>query len=179
MRRLLLIPAVLLAACAGGPDDAPDTDPNPITPAEASELVIGEGVPQGEALSPDDLVARASELEGKTVTVEGTVREVCQMEGCWLTLAAADGQSVRVNVPKDESGDYLFTFPEDASGERVRFAGQLAVETESVESQRHYAEDGGASADEIAAITEPRRTLVFTAIGAEWADESGASADNA
>lgn len=179
MKRLLA-PALLLAACMGGPDDTPDLDPDPMTTAEASEVIIGQGVPQGgEALSPDDLVARAGELEGKTVTVEGPVREVCQKAGCWLTLAAADGQTVRVNVPKDESGDYAFTFPTDASGERVRLAGQLAVETESVEDQRHYAEDGGASAAEVAAITEPRRTLVFTAIGAELADESAAPADNA
>ena len=104
---------------------------------------------------------------GKTVVVEGVAREVCQMEGCWLTLADAEGQTVRVSVPRGESGGYVYTFPTDASGQTVRLAGQLAVETESVESQRHYATDGGASPDEVEAITEPQQTLVFTAIGAE------------
>jgi hypothetical protein len=34
-----------------------------------------------------------------------------------------------------------------------------------VEALRHYAEDGGKTADEIAAITEPEIELVFEASG--------------
>lgn len=135
--------------------------------AEVVPTRLGETVPGGVGLTAGDLVAQADALDGQDVVVEGTPREVCQMKGCWLTLADADGQTVRVVVPKDEAGDYVFTFPTDASGEPYRIAGRLAVETASVEEQRHYAEDGGASADEIAAITEPERSLVLTASGAE------------
>ena len=156
MRSLLLLSALALAACAA--------DPAPV--AEAGSTVIGEA-PVGLGLTPALLIGRADALDGTEVVVEGTPREVCQMEGCWLTLADADGRSVRVVVPKDEAGDYLFTFPTDASGERYRIAGVLAVETASVEEQRHYAEDGGASPDELAAITEPERSLVLTATGAQ------------
>lgn len=183
---LLLAASALLglAACADRPatETASSAAADPMTPAEAAGIVVGEGVPQGEALSTDELVAQADALEGKTVTVEGTVREVCQKAGCWLTLAGADGQTVRVAVPKDEGGVYAFTFPTDASGGRVRLVGQLAVEEESVEDQRHYALDGGATEAEVAAITEPKRALTFTAIGAELADraaEGAAPADNA
>lgn len=35
----------------------------------------------------------------------------------------------------------------------------------SIEDQRHYAEDGGKSKEEIAAITEVKRTLAFEADG--------------
>ena len=35
----------------------------------------------------------------------------------------------------------------------------------SVDDQRHYAEDAGKSPEEIAAITEPKRTLSFTSSG--------------
>ena len=157
MRRLLLLPALLLAACADAP--AP--------PASAAAEAVGGGVPAGLALTPDLLVARADALDGQDVIVEGTPREVCQKKGCWLTLADADGQTVRVVVPKDDAGDYVFTFPTDASGQPYRIAGRLAVETASVDEQRHYAEDGGASPDEVAAITEPERSLVLTATGAE------------
>ena len=48
--------------------------------------------------------------------------------------------------------------------------GILDVTPESVEDQRHYAEDAGASPEEVAAITEPKNTLVLTALGAELAD---------
>ena len=43
--------------------------------------------------------------------------------------------------------------------------GKAYVEEMSVEDQRHYAEDGGATPEEIAAITEPKRTLAFEAHG--------------
>ncbi len=166
MRRLLLIPLLTLAACAGEPD-APATDPTTMSEADAASVAIGDAVPAGDALTPDELIARADELDGKTVTVEGTVREVCQQAGCWLSLATAEGQMVRVNVPRDESESYRFTFPKDLSGATVRLAGQLDVEMESVDDLRHYAQDGGASPAEVEAITEPKRTLVLTTIGVE------------
>ena len=165
MHRLVLLP-LLLAACADAPAPAPTADAG----GTGGAVVVGGAVPVGLALTPDLLIARADALDGEDVVVEGMPREVCQMKGCWLTLADADGRTVRVVVPKDEAGDYLFTFPTDASGEPYRIAGRLAVETASVEEQRHYAEDGGASPDEVAAITEPERTLVLTATGAERLD---------
>ena len=169
MTRPLLVSLALLAACA----EAPADDAAPATTAEASpaddlaQIDLGESVPDGQALTPDELIAKADDYAGKTVVVEGDAREVCQMAGCWLTFADGQGRTVRINVPRDESGSYVFTFPKDVSGRTVRVAGQLAVETESVEDQRHYAQDGGAAPDEVEAITEPKQTLVFTAMGAE------------
>ncbi|MDT0630350.1 DUF4920 domain-containing protein [Rubrivirga sp. S365] len=163
MRRLLLLPALWLAACADAP--AP-----PAEGGAADVVLVGAAVPGGAALSAGDLIVQADALDGQDVVVEGEPREVCQKMGCWLTLAGADGQTVRVVVPKDEAGAYVFTFPTDASGDRYRIAGRLAVETASVEEQRHYAEDGGADAEALAAITEPERSLVLTATGAERLD---------
>lgn len=168
MKRLLALSLLLasVTACAdpATPDAAADTsDPAP----EVGEVTLGQAVPDGEAITPTELIAGADEYAGQDVLVEGVAREVCQMAGCWLTFADDSGQTVRVNVPRDETESYLFTFPDDASGKTVRVLGTLAVETESVEDQRHYAEDGGASADEIEAITEPKQTLVLTALGAD------------
>ena len=170
MTRLLALALLLpLAACADA--DAPDTSASGETsqpaPDDLGAVRMGDTVPDGEALTPDELIAGAGDYAGKTVLVEGVAREVCQMEGCWLTLADDEGRTVRVSVPRDDAGSYVYTFPTDAGGQTVRLAGQLSVETESVEDQRHYAADGGASPDEVAAITEPSQTLVFTAIGAE------------
>ena len=120
------------------------------------------------------LIEDADEYAGRTVVVEGTVREVCQMAGCWLSLAGETGETIRIDVPRDETESYVFTFPKDASGRTARVAGTLEVRTESVADRRHYAEDGGASPEEVAAITEPKRTLVLTALGAEIAPDASA-----
>ena len=156
-----------LAACADAPDATADAPTQAAPSDDLASVALGESVPDGDALTPDELIADAEDYAGKTVVVEGTAREVCQMEGCWLTLADAQGRTVRVSVPRDESDSYVFTFPKDVTGQTIRIAGQLAVETESVEDQRHYAQDGGATPEEVQAITEPKQTLVLTAMGAE------------
>ena len=172
MTRSLLILALLgLGACAD-PAEAPESA-DAATEAGAAEVAagtFGEAVPDGEALSPDALLAAPDQYAGKTVVVEGVAREVCQMAGCWVMFSNDAGETIRVNVPRDESETYVFTFPKDVSGQTVRVAGTLEVETTSVEDQRHYAEDGGATPEEVEAITEPKQTLVLTALGAELAD---------
>ena len=170
MKRLLVLPLLLLAACAGEPDAPAEAVGDGA--AETAAESFGEGVPDGVALSPDELTAAPDQYAGKTVVVEGVVREVCQMAGCWVTFADAEGRTVRVNVPRDESESYVFTFPEDVSGKTVRVAGILEVETTSVEDQRHYAEDAGASEAEVAAITDETQTLVLQALGAELAADA-------
>ncbi|MEM6285581.1 MAG: DUF4920 domain-containing protein [Bacteroidota bacterium] len=168
-RTLIFSLALLLGACASD-TDAPAPEAEPALEEAADATSFGEGVPAGDARSAADLVAEADALNGTTVLVEGTVSEVCQMAGCWLSLGGAEGKALRIEVPRDESGVYVYTFPTDISGATARLAGRLAVETESVDDLRHYAEDGGASPEEIAAITEPRQTIVLTASGAELTD---------
>ncbi len=170
MTRLLILPLLLLVGCADGATEA--DAPAVSETAVPTSATFGDSVPDGAALSPDELIADADDYAGQTVVVEGVAREVCQQAGCWLTFSDADGQTVRINVPRDETESYVFTFPKDAGGQRVRVAGMLEVETESVADQRHYAQDGGASEEEVAAITEPKRTLVLTALGAEFADDA-------
>ncbi len=170
MTRLLFLPLLLVVACTDAPAESPDTASEATVDAATTAAdAFGEGVPDGVALSPDELIADADDYAGKTVVVEGVVREVCQQAGCWLSFADDRGQTVRVNVPRDETESYVFTFPKDASGQTMRVTGLFEVTSESVEDQRHYAQDGGASADEIAAITAPKQTLVLTALGAERA----------
>jgi hypothetical protein len=167
-RSLLLIGLLGLGACAdpAEPPAEPTADATEAGVAEPATVAFGETVPDGAALTPAQLTASPDEYAGKTVVVEGVAREVCQKAGCWLTFSDDDGQTIRVSVPHGDDG-YPFTFPMDASGQRVRVSGTFAVETTSVEDLRHYAEDDGASEEEIAAITEPEETFVLTALGAE------------
>ena len=61
--------------------------------------------------------------------------------------------------------DYAFFMPKDLSGKHVVIDGFAFVEVTSVDDLRHYAEDGGKSKEEIAAITEPKREVAFEAAG--------------
>ncbi|MEO0558902.1 MAG: DUF4920 domain-containing protein [Bacteroidota bacterium] len=172
MKRLLfLIPALALAACADAPETAEVVIDTETASWSAEVVLVGEALPAGDALTADALVAQAEDLNGETVLVEGEIEKVCQMAGCWLTFLTEDNQSVRVAVPRDEDDNYMFTFPTNASGRMARVAGTFTMEEESVETLRHYAEDEGASEEEVAAITEPRLTLALEASGAELTGE--------
>lgn len=171
----VLLAALALSACASEPTDAPaETEPvaaseTPDSGAEmgdASVVVGEEPAAEAEILPVSAAIAQSETLQGETVAVEGTVSKVCSVKGCWMTLTAENGETFRVIVPKDEAGEYVFTFPMDATGATAQIVGQFAVETEDVETQRHLAEDGGASEEEVQAITEPKTTYVLTAQGA-------------
>ena len=175
MNRLLSLLLLLgLAACATETDTAdPATDtasadtPDTGDAMGTEPVVVGDAVfSEMEVIPVSDAMARAGELDGQTVAVEGTISKVCQVKGCWLTLATDSGETFRIVVPKDESGAYAFTFPMDVTGATAEIAGELTVETESVETQKHMAQDEGQTEDQIAEITEPKSTLVLTASGA-------------
>ncbi len=171
MRALFLLPLLALTACQSESADVDVTVPEGSTVSvdagDASVVVVGDRVDGETTITAADLVAHADSLDGQTVLVAGTVREVCQQSGCWMTLDAPDGAVVRIAVPKDADGEYVYTFPKDVAGASVRLAGTFSVTEESVETLRHLAEDGGASPDSLARITAPKRTLALTAAGAE------------
>ena len=89
-----------------------------------------------------------------------TVSEVCQAKGCWMKLQLQDGGEAMVRFK-----DYGFFVPKDIAGKQVVVSGKAFVDMMSVEDQQHYAEDEGKSAEEIAAITEPKKTYSFEASG--------------
>lgn len=61
--------------------------------------------------------------------------------------------------------DYGFFVPKDLEGEQVVMEGVLKRSVSSVDEQRHYAEDAGKSAAEIAAIQQPDTAYTFEAVG--------------
>lgn len=89
-----------------------------------------------------------------------TVNKVCQAKGCWMTLNLGNEEEVMVKFK-----DYAIFMPKDIAGKEVIINGKAYVKEVSVDEQRHYAEDAGKSAEEIASITEPKRTYSFEADG--------------
>jgi hypothetical protein len=166
--------ALLLSACGGG--DAPaesDSPPAPVEVAAAGD-VVGAAPAAGAVLPASEVIARADELDGQVIRVEGEIAEVCQMAGCWLTFHNEAGVPFRVAVPREEGGGYEFTFPTDIAGSNIVVEGTLDVTETDAATRRHLAEDGGASPEEVAAITEPERTVVLNATGARIERAEGA-----
>ena len=87
---------------------------------------FGENMTPDEALPVVAVSAEKSNYIGKQVKVEGEVVEVCQSSGCWLTMDAGGGSLLRIDVPRDSAGTYVYTFPKDISGRRIIVGGQLA-----------------------------------------------------
>lgn len=160
---LLLVGILLLAACERS-DDQPNGERSGDTPVEF--MSFGEEIPtEGPAISAADIAAEPNSYANQDVRVEGTVVTVCQQAGCWLTLENPAGEPVRVHVPKDEAGEYLWTLPMDLGPRMAIVEGTAFADTLSVEDQRHYAEDAGRPQTEIDAITEPQASAYIIARG--------------
>jgi hypothetical protein len=93
------------------------------------------------------------------VQVKGTIEEVCQSAGCWIRLKNPDGASVFVKFKNH------FTIPMDLAGSTAIVHGIASKKTISVDDQKHYAEDAGKSADEIAKITSSKEEVRIDASG--------------
>lgn len=117
-----------------------------------------------ERVLPADELLSHYTTEQLSDTVEtvlrGTVNEVCQAKGCWMTLAAGDDEEMMVKFK-----DYAFFVPMDIAEREVVLKGKVYYQITPVEELRHYATDAGQSQQEVAAITEPRRELRFLADG--------------
>ena len=105
----------------------------------------------------EDLFTGKDSLEIKLV---GTIEDVCQTKGCWMTVEMEDNTTMMVRFK-----DYEFFVPKDAQGKTAIVDGIARVETISVADQKHYLEDNNATQEEIDAITEPEITYSFEASG--------------
>ncbi|WP_437396972.1 DUF4920 domain-containing protein [Flagellimonas lutimaris] len=107
--------------------------------------------------APFDQISAKDSIQTQIV---GEIKEVCQSKGCWMKVQLESNDEVFVRFK-----DYGFFVPKDAAGKKVVMNGAAFLEEMSVEDQRHYAEDEGASEDELAQITAPKKTLRFEADG--------------
>ncbi|WP_375234710.1 DUF4920 domain-containing protein [Winogradskyella sp.] len=132
---------------------------------ETKELAYssyGKEITDTDALSSESLMAHFDTMKvGDTLNtkMKGAITEVCSKKGCWMKLDMGNDKIVRVTFK-----DYGFFMPLDATGEVV-VNGIAYVKETSVADLKHYAEDAGKSAEEIAKITEPEVTMSFEADG--------------
>ncbi len=127
----------------------------------------GAGLKADEIIPTSQMIELVNEngtFEGK---ISGEIKEVCTKKGCWLTMELPNGESMRVTFK-----DYGFFVPTTSQGYPIVLDGVAVVTETDVKTLRHYAEDEGKSAEEVAAITEPKREITFEAVGVEIKDKA-------
>ncbi len=159
MRFLFLLLLLPLAAC--------QTDQTGLPEAAPTYEQVGDVVDANGAIPVAAVLMEPASYVGQRVTLEGEATEVCVSKGCWAVMRTelADGTPghIRLNVPKDADGAYLWTLPTDLAGERIVVSGMLSEAVLSEADAKHLAEDGGQDPN---AITGDTYELHLTMSGA-------------
>lgn len=133
------------------------------TEAKEDGVHFGETIDTSGAISYENLLSQMSNADSLITKVSGTVSGVCQTKGCWMNLVSdADTTNTELFV---QFKDYAFFMPKDLAGKKVTLQGKAYREVTSIDDLKHFAEDEGLSAEEIAKITEPKTELKFMASG--------------
>ncbi len=157
---LLIICGLTLSSCKNKSNETnTETSQNSdITYASfGKEIVSNDAVIAKSMAAHYETMQQGDSIDSK---IKAKVNNVCQAKGCWMTLDLGEDKEVMVKFK-----DYGFFVPKDIAGKEVVINGKAYVKEVSVDEQRHYAEDAGKSAEEIAAITQPKRTYSFEADG--------------
>ena len=99
--------------------------------------------------------------KGTSFVTSGTVKKVCQMEGCWFEMA--DGSdTVRITMK-----DYGFKVPKTILNKNVKVVGVLEQKELPVKMVKHYLKDEGQPQSVIDKVTQPQKVFQFIADGVE------------
>lgn len=162
MKRISIIFGLMLAVVSCKTEDK-KAEGQVLEKQTAQFTSIGEKITADEAKSTSEMAETYHAMAiGDTISTKmvGTVDEVCQSKGCWMKLTLDKGDQVMVKFK-----DYGFFMPKDIAGQEVIISGKAYVNEVPVDELQHYAEDAGKTADEIAAITTPKKTFSFEADG--------------
>lgn len=121
----------------------------------------GDSISANDALSTaqfEEAIQGKDSLDAKMTAV---IIESCSKQGCWMDVKMTDGSPMKVLFR-----DHAFFIPlKGMEGKEAVFQGKAVKDVTDVDLLRHYAEDAGKSAEEIAAINEPETSWIFTADG--------------
>ncbi len=162
MRKLVSLALGLLLFTACNSDKKKEEPVVEKTTMEVTYESIGDKITNENVLSRSEIMETYKNLKpGDSVAVKFTseVKEVCQSKGCWMKIDMGE------KLAMVRFKDYGFFMPKDLAGQEIIVEGVAFIEEMSVEEQQHYAEDAGKTKEEIAAITEPKRTLSFVSNG--------------
>ncbi len=126
----------------------------------ASSGNFGEIITKENALQADVALEQIIADTTFDLKLTGTISEVCQHSGCWLTIELDNGEELMVNML-----DHAYEVPKDAAGKKVWAQGVAVRELIPVEMLKHYAADAGKSQEEIDAISLPEWKFTMDAKG--------------
>lgn len=150
-----------LMSCTNG--EQPDAM---VASPESNQMFYGSVIELDSAVDAAGLRTALADVGRAEVRFEGDIVSTCPKKGCWMDVASGE-DTVFVRFQ-----DYGFFVPtEGAEGKRTVIQGEAFFDTLTVDMRRHYAEDAGATAEEIAAITEPELKLAFMATGVMIEDQ--------
>ncbi len=121
---------------------------SPAARATCESVSYGTGVTLAESTPVSAILGQPAAYTGKEVRVEGEIKEVCAMAGCWMELAAADGgQTLKVKV---KDGDIVF--PVSARGKQGVAQGKIEdlemTRAKYIKHLKHLAKENGEAFDE-------------------------------
>ncbi|PWJ34225.1 DUF4920 domain-containing protein [Sediminitomix flava] len=127
---------------------------------EEKKEFFGAEITADNILSDTELKSTIAANDVANVKIQGDVYESCAVKGCWMKVTLEDGSDLMVKFK-----DYGFFVPKGLESGKVIMEGELKKELIPVDELKHYAEDAGQSAEEIAKITEPELKLTMVADG--------------
>lgn len=162
MKKVIYLSLATLAFACGqnNTQTATSADSTATEQTAANAESFGDIITADSAITIEEMKTLMGDKQELVVKVTAPVDAVCQKKGCWMELKANDGTAMRVTFK-----DYGFFVPKDCSGKTAIVSGVAKVEVTSIADLKEYAKDDGQSEAEIAAITEPKKELVFEANG--------------
>lgn len=159
--RFLAIAVLVITACKTDKKAAENT----ISKQEIASNydTFGALITEEDVLSSAEMLTKFNSLQvGDTLDIKfaSKINEVCSKKGCWMKLPLNAETETMVRFK-----DYGFFMPLDSKDREVIVAGKAFVTEVSVDDLKHYAEDAGKSAEEIAKITAPKKEFAFEANG--------------
>lgn len=108
----------------------------------AAELKLGKPLQIQQPTPIATLLSKPADFVGKTVQVKGKIAEVCQNMGCFMYVADADGNKIRIKVKDGE-----IVFPKDGAGQTATAEGVFAklelTREQAIEAAREESKDAG------------------------------------
>ena len=159
MKKIIVIAAlsIILVSCNKKEETIVKSQP------KLTYASFGDKITDENPITKEEMLTKYKTLKaGDTINVKLTtkINEICQNKGCWMTLDLGNDENAFVKFK-----DYGFFVPMNAQKRESVVEGKAFVEETSVAELKHYAEDEGKSAEEIAKITAPKTEYKFLAHG--------------
>lgn len=104
---------LVLASSCNQPQEKGQADGHEAEVVLASTGNFGAPITKDGAVDASQVAALVTGDEPVAVTASGTIAEVCQHSGCWLTFDLGNGQTMQVNMK-----DHAYAIPKDAAGKK-------------------------------------------------------------